>query len=150
MMRMAFSGPPWILGWACRSPSMPSGVIHPSAMARLGSPPGEMLTCTMAPCIRVVCTRQSLMPLDVVIQRELVGMRAQAHRLRFVLAFVIDEGFDQFLGEDVAAHEETMVVFQAAQGFVERPGHGGHALHLFRRKVVDILVERFAGVDAVL
>src|ERR1035438_9594665 len=123
--RMALSGPPWMLGWACRSPSMPSGVIQPSTMARLGNPPGEMLTCTIEPCMRrtglLAClggTGQEACPtyLDVVIQRELVGMRAQADRLRFVLAFVIDEGFDQLLGEDVAAQEEAVVVFQAAQG----------------------------------
>src|ERR1039458_8533989 len=159
---MAFSGPPWMPGWACRSPSMPSGVIQPSTMARLGSPPGEMLSWAMTPCIEAVteappgdvraslgCTRRSLMPLNVVIQGELVGMRPQAHGLRLVLAFVIDEGLDQLFGEDIAAHEEGVVVFQATERLIERPGYGGHALHLFGREVVDVLVERFAGVDAV-
>ena len=38
MRRMAFIGPPWMPGCACRSPSMPSGEIQPSAIGTLGKP----------------------------------------------------------------------------------------------------------------
>src|SRR5689334_14374386 len=39
--------------WGCawRSPSSPSGLMNASEIARLGSPPSEMLTWTMAPSI---------------------------------------------------------------------------------------------------
>ena len=43
---------------------------------------------------------------DVVVQRELVGMRAQTDRVGLVLALVVDEGLDQFFGEDVALQQE--------------------------------------------
>src|SRR5450432_3651133 len=39
---------------------------------------------------------------DVVVQSELVGMRAQPNRFRFILAFVLDECVDGPGGEDVA------------------------------------------------
>jgi hypothetical protein len=39
-------------------------------------------------------------------------MRAKAHGIRFTLAFVVDESFDQFLGKDIAFQQESMVVFQ--------------------------------------
>ncbi|HUI76755.1 MAG TPA: hypothetical protein VLY24_02535 [Bryobacteraceae bacterium] len=38
----------------------------------------------------------------------------------------------QFFGEGVATQPERVIVFQAIESFVERRGHRGHALHLFR------------------
>jgi len=51
--------------------------------------------------------------LNVVVQRELVGMRAQADRIGFVLSFVVDEGFEQFLGEHVALQQEGVILLDA-------------------------------------
>src|SRR5215470_6201974 len=85
--------------------------------------------------------------LDVVIQGELVRMRPQAHGIRFVLALVVDVGFDQFRAEYIALQQEAVVVFQAVERFVERCRHRRHRLHLLRRQIVDVLVQRLARVD---
>ena len=53
MIRIAFSGPPWILRMRVDGRlRCPSGEMKPEAMARLGSPPGEMLTWMMVPCTK--------------------------------------------------------------------------------------------------
>ena len=76
-------------------------------------------------------------------------MRTKAHGLGFVLALVADESLEEFFGEDVALEQEVVIGGQAVERFVERAGHGGHVLHLFRRQIVNVLVERFAGIDLV-
>src|SRR5437773_6626871 len=128
-----------MFGCACRSPAIPTGVIKPSGIARLGSPPGEILTWTMVPSMRPPVTVPTL---NVVIQGEFVRMRPQPHRVGFILALVIDERLDQFFGENVALQQESVVVFQTAQRLVKRSRHGWYGLHFFRREIVDVLVER--------
>src|SRR6266542_2187302 len=66
---------------------------------------------------------RALHKLDVVIEGELVRMRTQPHSLRFVLALVIDVRLDQLFSENIAAHQEPMIVFEAREGFVERAWH---------------------------
>lgn len=61
--------------------------------------------------------------LNVVIQRELVRMRAQANGVHFLRALVIDIRIEQFLGEDVALQEELVVPLQRIERIFERPGH---------------------------
>src|ERR1017187_10022131 len=59
-------------------------------------------------------------PLDVVIQRELVWVWAQADGVGLVAALVVDEGFDQLFGEYIALQEERVVVLQTPQRLFER------------------------------
>src|SRR4051812_26636635 len=110
--------------------------MNPAWIGRFGRPPREMLTCKIVPATKTFWAKF----LNVVVQRELVRMRTQPHGLRLVLPFVVDKRLDQFFGEDVAAEEETVVVFQAGQGFVERGGHRGDTLHLFGREIVDVFI----------
>ncbi len=51
--------------------------------------------------------------LNVVIQGELVRMRAQPDGVGLVLALVVDERFEQLLGEDIALEQEGVVVLEA-------------------------------------
>src|SRR5260370_12779189 len=84
--------------------------------------------------------------LNVVVQRELVRMRPQPDGVRFVLALVVDECLDQLLTEHIALRKEAVIVFEAIQRLLERRRHGWHILHLFGREIVDVLVERLAGL----
>src|ERR1017187_8057610 len=148
MRSTAWWGPPWIPGCAQASPARPSGVIMPAAIGRLGMPPGETLIWTMV--AQASWPAWPGMPgLHVVVQRELVWMRPQPDVIRFVLALVVDERLDQFLGKDVALHHKAVIVFQATQRFFERCGHRRNVAHLLRRKIVDVLVQRFAGIHLV-
>jgi hypothetical protein len=57
--------------------------------------------------------------LNVVVQRKLVGMRPQTNRIRFALAFVLDESFDQIFAEDVALEQEVVILGQTIQSLFE-------------------------------
>jgi len=63
-------------------------------------------------CLGVKC-------LNIVIQRKLIRMRPQSHRVHFLRALVIDIGAEQFLGEDVALEQKPMVLFQCTQRVFE-------------------------------
>ena len=79
------------------------GVLESGAGLRPGISWGQVLGCQ---------------DLNVVVEREFVGVRAKAYSVRFTLTFVIDEGLDQLLGKHVAFQQECVIVFQAAQGFL--------------------------------
>ncbi len=46
---------------------------------------------------------------DVVVHRELVGMRAQTDRIHLVLTLVLDPRFDEIVGEHTAGLEECVI-----------------------------------------
>ena len=61
--------------------------------------------------------------LNVVIQRKLIRMRTQPHRIHLLGTFVLDVGGEQVFGEDVALQQELVVALQGLQGFIEGAGH---------------------------
>src|SRR5687767_3087172 len=75
----ARSGPPWYLN-RCASPSSPSCVTRASAHARLGTPPGDTLSCTMVPLsiARLYARPSGLLapdhPLDGRLEHDLVAL----------------------------------------------------------------------------
>src|SRR5262245_18397697 len=52
----------------------------------------------------------------VVVECELVRMRAEPHRVDLVGRLVLDPGLDDVLGEDVALQQELVVVLQVVDG----------------------------------
>ena len=50
--------------------------------------------------------------LNVVVQRELVGMRPQADGIHFFDTLVINVGAEQFLGEDISLEQEGVIFFE--------------------------------------
>src|SRR5579859_5279416 len=74
--------------------------------------------------------------LNVVIQRELVRMRPQPHRVHLLHALVVDVSCQQIFGEDVALEQKLVVVLQGAHRFIERTGHGWNLGQLFRPEIV--------------
>src|SRR6185295_4091824 len=61
--------------------------------------------------------------LRVVVERELVRMRTEPDGAHFVRHLVLDPGLDHVLGEDVALHEEVVILLQVLEGFLERARH---------------------------
>ena len=47
-------------------------------------------------------------------------MRAEPHRIDFLLALPVDPRLDHVFGEDVSLEEEFVILFEGAQGFFER------------------------------
>src|SRR5499426_4281245 len=60
--------------------------------------------------------------LDVVVEGELVGMRAQPDGIDLVLPLVLDPRLDEIRGEHVALEEEGVVLLQVVEHDVERAG----------------------------
>src|ERR1700676_254975 len=73
---------------------------------------------------------------DVVIQRKLIRVRAQADRIDFLFALVPDPGADDVLGEDVALEQELLVLLQARQRLLQRTRRLGHLGQFLRLQVV--------------
>src|SRR5258705_10436030 len=58
--------------------------------------------------------------LDVVVEGELVRMRAQPDGVHLVLPLVVDPGLDQARGEHVPLQQEVVILLEAVQPDVER------------------------------
>src|SRR5205823_5799533 len=70
--------------------------------------------------LRAACARGARMKwLDVVIQVELVRVRADLHWLDFSLSLVGDPGVDQIFREDTAAQQERLVGLEGIQHFAQ-------------------------------
>ena len=102
----------------------------------------ESATPTSSSRSHAVCRRRR--DSDVVIERELVGMRADAERLDLVGLLVPDPGVDHVGGEDVAAEQELVVGAEGVERGFERARGGRDVGELFGLEVVDVLVERVA------
>ena len=87
--------------------------------------------------------------LYVVVEKELIRMWAQSQRIVF-FALGRNPHLDEIAGKDVAFEQELVILLQAIQRFGEASRHIGHLLLLFRRQLVDVLVEWFARLDLVL
>src|ERR1700761_6104531 len=87
---------------------------------------------------------------DVVIEREFVRGGMQVVRRQLVVAFVVDPGRDQVGRENASLGEVFVVLVQA----VDHRGQLGRSLRdirgLFRRQVVEVLVDRGRRFDLVL
>src|SRR6266849_3017980 len=59
---------------------------------------------------------------DVVVELELVWMRAHAHGIHFVLHLVVDPELDDIFGEDVTLEQVLVVGFKRLQRLLERAG----------------------------
>src|SRR5258708_1672083 len=57
--------------------------------------------------------------LDVVIQRELVGMRPQTDRIGFVFPLVIDESLDEIFAEHIALQQKLVIFLEARERLLE-------------------------------
>src|SRR6185295_17283362 len=88
--------------------------------------------------------------LRVVVERELVRMRTEPDGAHFVRHLVLDPGLDHVLGEDVALHEEVVILLQVLEGLLERARHLRNVLQFLGRERVDVLVEGIPGVEAPL
>src|SRR5208337_1552353 len=87
---------------------------------------------------------------DVVIEVELVRIRAHPNGVHFVLGLVLDPQIDQLLGEHTALEEEFVVRLESRENAVERTGDGWNLGRLLGREIVAVLIERFAGMNLVL
>src|SRR2546423_4839929 len=88
--------------------------------------------------------------LDVVVEREFERVRSHTHRIYLAFALVADPAVDELRREDLALQEKLVVGFERLERLVERAGQRRHVLEFFGREVVDVFVERLAGVYSVL
>src|SRR6185295_10016939 len=88
--------------------------------------------------------------LHVEVQVELVRMRAQANRVGFLLALVVDPSLDDVRSEDLALEEEVVILFEVPQGFVEAARSVRDLGEFFGRQIVNVLIERLTWIDLVL
>src|SRR6185436_7447315 len=93
--------------------------------ADCSTPPVVLLGSSQAPAIHVV------------IQKELVGMRAQAQRVVF-LALVFDPHLQEVARKDVALEQEVVVVLQMFQRFGETARHLRNLRVFFGRQLVEV------------
>ena len=63
--------------------------------------------------------------LNIVVKRELIRMRPQPHRIRFLVPLVVDVGLSKLFGEHVALQQERVVVFQASSASSSEAGIDG-------------------------
>src|SRR5262245_66171674 len=71
--------------------------------------------------------------LDVVVEVELVGVRAQRDRVHLLIPLEGEPGLDHVLGEHVALEQELVVGLQRVEGLAERSRCRAHVLCLLRR-----------------
>jgi len=61
--------------------------------------------------------------LDIVVEDELVGVRAEAHRVHLSFPLIVDPGLHGILGEHIPLEHELVVVLQRREGRVQRARH---------------------------
>ena len=77
-------------------------------------------------------------------------MRTQTDRIDLVLALVVDPRFDEVVGEHTAGLKERVVGFKCVERSFESCRNLRNLGEFFRRKVVEVLVDRSRRFDAVL
>jgi hypothetical protein len=87
---------------------------------------------------------------DVVVQLELVRVRAQADRVDLVGALVVDPGLDEVLGEHAALEQVVVVGLERVEHLGQRARHLRDVGGLVRRQLVEVLVDRRRRLDLVL
>src|SRR5262245_28075588 len=74
--------------------------------------------------------------LDVVIEKELVRMRAQTNFVDLARPFVAEIRIDHVLRENISLRKELVIFLKRIERFIERSGRFRHSGHLLRRQVV--------------
>src|SRR5581483_8363141 len=77
--------------------------------------------------------------LDVVVEGELVGMRAQRYLLVLLIRLVVNIGLDQVGREDSALEQELVILFQRAQCLFQAARRLLDALALLRLHLLEVL-----------
>src|SRR5579859_7425539 len=85
----------------------------------------------------------------VVVERELVRMRAQRDLLELLGGLVVDIGLDQILAEDPALEQELVVRLKRREALLQAAGRLRDALALLGLHLVEILVDRRRRHDLV-
>src|SRR6516164_5623100 len=88
--------------------------------------------------------------LNVIIKMELVRVRTQPDGIDLLVPLVAEPGFNNVLGEDIAAQQKRVIGFERIQRLLQRAGGGLHLLRLRGRQVIEVLVNRLARIDAIL
>ena len=86
---------------------------------------------------------------DIEVHLELVGVRAEADRVDLVLALPLDPRLDEVLGEHATLKQEVVVDLQGAEHLGQRAGDRLDLGVLLRGELVEVLVDRLRGLDAV-
>src|SRR6266849_6989997 len=84
-----------------------------------------------------------------IIHLELDRMRSVLEPDHF-LHLELDVHLDEIVVEHPAGFEELAVLVEIAERLAQRPAHRGDLLELARRQVVEVLVDRRAGIELVL
>src|SRR5581483_10724861 len=85
--------------------------------------------------------------LDVVVEGELVGMRAQRDLLELLRRLEINIRLDQVGSEDAALEQELMVCRQRAERLLQAARRLLDALALLRLHLVEVFVNRSGRLD---
>src|SRR5438093_6683940 len=86
---------------------------------------------------------------NVEIESEFPWMRPQPNGIDLVLAFVVDPGVDQILGEHAAFEQKAMILFQSIEDDVQGAGKLLDLRRLFGLELVQINIHRLARIDLV-
>src|SRR5439155_13838269 len=81
---------------------------------------------------------------------ELVGVRTQAHLVDLPGSLVAQMGVDHVRREYVALEQESVIALERIQCLLERAWRRRDFGKLFGREIVKVLVDRLAGIEAVL
>src|SRR2546426_7228388 len=87
--------------------------------------------------------------LNIEVERELPGMRAQPDRVHLVLALVLDPRLDDVGREHVALEEPVVGLLEVVEDDTEIAGQLLDLLRLCWRQLVEVLVDRLAWIDLV-
>src|SRR5262249_5793500 len=79
---------------------------------------------------------------NVVIEEELVRVRAKPDLVDFARALVTEIGLNHVLGEDIPLQEELVIALKGVERLVERSGRLRNLCHFLGRQVVEVLVDR--------
>src|SRR5699024_9865252 len=103
-----------------------------------------LLPAWLSPYWRHSTSRGSTMRLesDVEVHLEFVGVWSQPDRVDLVGPLPVDPRLDQVLGEHVTFGEVVVVCGECVQRPVERSRYGRDVGVLFRRELVEVLVDR--------
>src|ERR1041384_812751 len=88
--------------------------------------------------------------LDVVVERDLVGVRPDLHGQDLVLTLVGDPGLDQVLGENATLGEVFVILLELVDDRGQRRRGLRDAGGLVRRQLVEVLVDGCLGLDLLL
>src|SRR4030095_2889591 len=89
-------------------------------------------------------------PLNVEIKMELKGVGPQRDGINFFFPLVAKPGFDDILGEYIAAEQKRMIGFECIERLLQRAGCGLHRLCFRGRQIVEVLVNRLTWINALV